>query len=147
MKNKYILSNEVEFGFDELEREKETIIVKKAMLLDTPYLTSNSGYFVIDNDTIEMLTAMGIDTGAKLIYLCLVRQSHNNKVCFISIRRLSEISGISERSVIKHIKNLKDKKLIKVSYKGGIRNRRHLANEYKIRYVYCKKEELEVFSD
>ena len=131
---KRVISNTREL----MEQQEE---VKRIVISDIPYLKSDTGFYVVGNETLRLLTKLGISSHGKLIYIALVRQAHNNQggKAIISHGTLAEILGISRATVITHIKPLEEAGLIEMYRRGGIRQGRNYANEYFVNYVYYEK--------
>ena len=141
MSNKYIVVNKPIMDVEEIkDHEEQSIIIKTPRISDKAYLKDSKEFYIINNDAIEMLTALGLKPSAQLIYICLLRQNNNNDKCFISAERLASITGMTTRSVFNHLKALQDVGLIVVKVKGGIYANKKVANEYKVRYIYCQKD-------
>ena len=141
MSNKYIVVNKPIMDVEEIkDHEEQSIIIKTPRISDKAYLKDSKEFYIINNDAIEMLTALGLKPSVQLIYICLLRQNNHNDKCFISAERLASITGMTTRSVFNDLKALQDVGLIVVKVKGGIYANKKVANEYKVRYIYCQKD-------
>ena len=79
----------------------------------------------------------GIGPFAQLVYMWLSKHINNNLTCFPSIKRLQKLSSLSRSSVIRGLKELRDRKLI--SWAKQTKDGAPTSNLYQIHLVETQK--------
>ncbi len=91
----------------EPERDKDLILVEDELLRE--------GFTQLPNAVLRM---KGLSPGAKLVYAALLSYAWQTGSCFPGQKKIAEDLDISERSVRHYIRELKERKLLKVIRRG-----------------------------
>lgn len=85
------------------------------IVFDGPDIITKSGYTMVPN---FLLNNSKISSGAKLVYVMLLKYAYEKDFCFPGQVRLAEDVGASERYVHGRLQELKKSRLISIQRRG-----------------------------